>query len=289
MFILDTVYNEIREQLGSFEPERGGALYGIRCYPCVTHFEYDHAAETTGASYIPSVQLIGNVQRVESETGLEFKGIIHSHPTGLTRPSGQDEWAASKFFEINPHRSSIAMPIVQVLVAGAAMPARFLHWYRVERSRSNVGHVRPRTPGRTPAPSGREQVAVIVIPDAYHVIPLDEHVRWLTQHLLETTGRRFDIARTPQLLQMHGADLFGLVATADDGAELMYFASMAYPVAAPLILHRNGPDTRSLRFEWDGTTDVVPSLEQVANALKGEWEASSPGTVTNRTLNKLFY
>ena len=281
MLIVDTVYEQIRDQLARFEPERGGALYGVRGYPCVTHFEYDPAAVTTGASYLPSVQLIGNVQRVESKTGLEFKGIIHSHPAGIARPSGQDEWAASKFFELNPHHSWMAMPIVQELGTDRSHPERFLHWYRVERSRAKPG--RPtRARGRPFGVAETQPVAVMVVADDFHVIPLREHVHWLAQRLSHGSSRRFDIGPALQLLQLQGADLVGMVSTADDGTEFMYFASMAYPVAAPLVLHRSGLNTQSLRFDWDGTTDALQSLEQMACALESEWEKSHSTVGLNR-------
>ncbi len=80
MILTDLVYQEIREHLALHRPERGGALYGPKNYPVVTHFEYDFDAETSAVSYVPSTRLIKNVSIVEHETGLQLKGIIHSHP-----------------------------------------------------------------------------------------------------------------------------------------------------------------------------------------------------------------
>ena len=73
MVITDLVYGEIRSELASQAPERGGALYGSKGYPFVTHFEFDPEGETSSVSYVPSSRLIANVPKVEAETGLQFE------------------------------------------------------------------------------------------------------------------------------------------------------------------------------------------------------------------------
>lgn len=87
MIVTDLVYQQIREHLARHQPERGGALYGPKDYPIVTHFEYDFDARTTEVSYVPSPRLIANAPRVEKASGLRFKGIVHSHPRGMIQTS----------------------------------------------------------------------------------------------------------------------------------------------------------------------------------------------------------
>ena len=128
------VLEDIKRDIAAHRPERGGALYGIKNIPLITHFEYDDAGKTSYASYVPSTQLIANVQRVERETGLQFKGIVHSHPRGLNHPSGGDEKTVQSFFRLNPHYSVIALPIVQEIHPRQDPDSsECVHWYRVER------------------------------------------------------------------------------------------------------------------------------------------------------------
>lgn len=155
MVITDIVYAEIHDSIAAHPAERGGALYGPRNYPLVTHFEYDEAGRTSSVSYVPSSRLIANVPRIERETGLQFKGIIHSHPRGLTRPSQGDEQTVGSFFRLNPHLSQMALPIVQPVSPSPGRTAtdggRFLHWYRAERAGTDTAHA----PAPAPASAAR--------------------------------------------------------------------------------------------------------------------------------------
>lgn len=272
MLIVDAVYDQIHSELASFRPERGGALYGLRGYPCITHFEYDEDARTTQASYLPSSRLIGNVRRVEAETGLEFKGIIHSHPDGFARPSIQDERAAATFFRLNPHHAQMAMPIVQSVKARQNAQEEFLYWFRVERTKAS----RPATRALSSSSSSAQRVAeddgVIVLREEYHILPLYRHFKYLVRTLEEAVGQQFNISKNHQPLQMSGATLIGLVATDARGDELMYFISMAYPVAAPLILYRKNSETASLNCPWDGTTETEPLISEIARRLAVIWK-----------------
>ena len=274
VLIVDCVYEEIKQHLGRWTPERGGALYGLRGHPCITHFEYDDVAETTAGSYVPSARLVASVQRVEAETGLEFKGIVHSHPRGFVRPSGQDERAVAKFFELNPHFSQMALPIVQEVSDDEGQAeAPFLHWYRAERARSRPSPVSGVWQTRGPV---SERLGVHVTAEDFHVLQVHGHARLIGMSLSGFGGEGSEpvLSGKVQHIQLMGADLVGLVCSTG-GREFMFFVSLAYPVASPLVLYEVDGSTRSLKVAWDGTADPIDQLGQIARALMSAWPSQN--------------
>ncbi len=251
MIITDLADADIRSRIAAHAPERGGALYGPRGYPLVSHFEFDAEGATTAVSYVPSARLIGNVARVERETGLQFKGIVHSHPAGLTRPSAGDERTVASFFRLNPHISSMALPIVQTLRADGT--GAFLHWYRAERA--SVPDVR-------------------IVAEEHHVIPVWAHLSGILERL-RLKGLALAAQRTLQTLKIRNAELLGLVAASGAGHELMFFASIDYPVVPPVLLYRCQGQTAQLRFHWQGLADVEPALDEIAEGLAAAWRPAS--------------
>jgi proteasome lid subunit RPN8/RPN11 len=291
MVITDMVYAEIRVRIAEHPPERGGALYGPRHYPFVTHFEPDPDGLTSEVSYVPSTRLIENVPRVERETGLQFKGIVHSHPRGLTRPSGGDEQTVGSFFRLNPHFSQMALPIVQPLPPvqpGERGEGReFLHWYRAERAGPAPSAVLPAAPsvrayaglGRFGAPAAQPAgaPAVRVLAEDLHVLPLRAHVERVMA-LLAAQGLKLALDPAVQPLKVHNAELVGLVARGTDPAataggrsiapcELLFFVSIDYPIVPPVVLREADGETTQLRFHWDGLGELEPGLAAVAQAF----------------------
>lgn len=108
----DQVLDEIGKGIASFEAERGGALLGIPNSNLITDFIEDPSANVTSVSYFPSKELTLKVNNKELHHGLEFKGIIHSHPGNFNIPSGQDENAFALGLLINPRLSGFIAPIV---------------------------------------------------------------------------------------------------------------------------------------------------------------------------------
>lgn len=90
LIFTDLALAEVNAFIGSRQPECGGALLGIPDSNLITKFIPDPNATVSGASYFPSNELTGEVQELEKRTGVEFKGVVHSHPGGLDHPSGQD-------------------------------------------------------------------------------------------------------------------------------------------------------------------------------------------------------
>lgn len=286
MVITDIVYAKIHDSIAAHPAERGGALYGPRHYPFVTHFEFDEEGKTSYVSYVPSSRLIENVARIERETGLQFKGIIHSHPQGVTRPSDGDEQTVVSFFRLNPHLSQMALPIVQPLSSSPGCTAsdggRFLHWYRAERAGADmlpapgarsaallmggyaqIGLLRTRT---APIPVVS---SVRIVDEDFHVLPLREHMDGLVAEL-----RRLGIPlkQDPALqpLKVRNTELIGLSASESASAsprELYFFVSIDYPVVPPVVLRAAGGQTTQLTFGWDGFGDLARSLSEVARAF----------------------
>src|SRR4051812_22763268 len=112
LFVLDRPLREISAHIATHEPERGGALLGSIGKLVVTRFISDPEAETSGSTYRPSRELNRQVKEVEATEGLEFKGIVHSHPGRLDRPSGQDERELRIGLDLNPHLATYLLPIV---------------------------------------------------------------------------------------------------------------------------------------------------------------------------------
>jgi proteasome lid subunit RPN8/RPN11 len=286
MVITDIVYSEIREKIACHAPERGGALYGPRSYPFVTHFEFDADGLTSSVSYVPSTRLIENVPRVERETGLQFKGVVHSHPRGMTRPSAGDEQTVGSFFRSNPHFSQFTLPIVQPLPPlsqpGAQDNRNFLHWYCAERAGPSAT---PTAATLQPSHwlsahsgsgfsgaggmSGASAPAVLIRDEELHVLPVRDHVQQLLARIA-CAGVRLAVDPALQPLKVHNAELVGLVAREVDvnaPRELYYFVSIDYPIVPPVVLHGFDSSTTQLRFHWDGLGSVDESIASVAQAF----------------------
>lgn len=272
MVITDLVYEQIRAYIASHAPERGGALYGPRAFPLVSHFEFDPEGLTSSVSYVPSGRLIANVPRVERETGLQFKGIVHSHPDGLTRPSAGDEQTVGSFFRMNPHFAAMALPIVQRQRGDGP----FMRWYRAERREEP-----PTRPLRLPfgqvAAASAGSAGVEVLAEDFHVLPISGHVSRVLG-LLRERGIALGADGVLQSLKLQNAELVGLVASSPEGHEFMYFVSIDYPVVPPVVLCQVGGSTEQLRFVWDGLGDADGCLRTIAETLAERWRgAAAPG------------
>lgn len=269
MIITDIVHEEIWQQIAVHRHERGGALFGPRGYPVITHFEYDAAAETTPASYVPSLHLIESVARIETERGLQFKGIVHSHPPGYVRPSPGDELAVESFFEKNPQFSSMALPIVQTQMPGVGMKRpEFIRWYRVElRKRAQSRFV---VPWRAQAEVG----SLAVIDDEVQVIPVWEHVSSIVD-TLANAGIHLRAEKRLSYVRIQNCQLIGVVAKSAMGHEFIYLVSFDYPVVAPIILYQRRGATLNLCTSWNGLEKVSESLSEICTSLTDAWVAKN--------------
>lgn len=250
--ILDTVIRQVQNEVAAHEPERGGALLGPRGRDVVSLFVPDPAARVTAVSYIPSRRLISTVTEFEREAGLEFKGILHSHPSSLDRPSGQDNAEVAKGLGLNPHLALYLCPIVthrevargtdhETAVAGGK-----ISWHAARRTRSNGVRVQ-----RMPVT----------------VIPLDADA--------ERVAHRYG-ASTPVPaveLNVEGVDLVGRRIVLP-GLEVLVLFSESHPAVAPVVLATpEGGSTRQLHLEW---SLAVPAEERLLRAMEAHLEGDGP-------------
>jgi proteasome lid subunit RPN8/RPN11 len=112
LFIYDSVLEQIKADIGDKAPERGGALLGEPCKPIITKFIFDSQAFTTSSTYSPSRKLNKSVQEAEEKEGLEYKGLIHSHPGEYDQPSSQDIAELATGLRLNKHMPFYLVPIV---------------------------------------------------------------------------------------------------------------------------------------------------------------------------------
>lgn len=110
--ILDEVLSAIACALTSRAPERGGLLFGPRGQKLVTLFVADEEAAHHYGTYTPSAEICRRSPEIERNHGLEYKGLIHSHPGSMDHPSGPDIDNARRALGTNPHLSYFMMPIV---------------------------------------------------------------------------------------------------------------------------------------------------------------------------------
>lgn len=115
LYIYDSVLEQIKEDIGDKTPERGGALLGEPGKQIVSKFIYDSHAFTTSSTYSPSRKLNELVQKMEEDDGLEYKGIIHSHPGDFDHPSSQDVAELSTGLMLNGHMPFYLVPIVTMM------------------------------------------------------------------------------------------------------------------------------------------------------------------------------
>ncbi len=96
--IVEAARNEIITKLSAAPPEDGLALFGLKTSDrIITHAIHDPDAEKTPVSFKPRAeahnQWLKRLNAVFAEVGvdgLDFKGIVHSHPPGINFPSYGD-------------------------------------------------------------------------------------------------------------------------------------------------------------------------------------------------------
>jgi hypothetical protein len=261
MIITDLVLLDIKRQIAIHKPELGGALFGPRDLFVVTHFEFDKEGQSSSVTYTPSLRLIGNIGKIELETGLKFKGIIHSHPEGFDRPSIGDKLAVQSFFRLNPHISVMALPIVQQLhspILGSEN--NFIHWFNAVRSLNSGNSTRINNTLSSNLPN------VDINKDELFVIPILKDICFLLNKLAENElSLKLDFKL--QHMKIHNSNLIGLVAKNNNKKEFMFFVGFDYPITAPIVLYQDQLNTRQLAFYWRGIDDKEKSLHNLANSL----------------------
>lgn len=110
--IPDFVVEKIISTVGSRPPESGGALLGLRHTKIITGFLFDINARTGNAVFHNSSELIEAINDAETTTPQQFMGILHSHPRGMSVPSGQDQFEIEVALKANPSMPVYYSPIL---------------------------------------------------------------------------------------------------------------------------------------------------------------------------------
>jgi proteasome lid subunit RPN8/RPN11 len=261
----DKVLAEIGAELAAHEPERGGALLGLPYSNVVCHFVRDPEAQTSGASYLPSRGLTDAVQAYERAFGLQFFGIVHSHPGGYDQPSSQDHNAFSNSLRVNTHLSAFVAPIVTLDRVAAKErlneislpPQGRLTLYTAYRAKQPAIHLTSRDRNAVLAESGdtwrseRSSSPVTVVPTDCSIMPIAEHTSALVDGLRRNS---VEVRMESGFLPINGS-VFQTETLQGDGFELILLFPPTYPVSSPSILFTatkavGSANTYEIKIDW---------------------------------------
>lgn len=246
LFVLDSVVGEIAHTIAAHPPERGGALLGFIGRPFVTRFIFDDEAHATAVTYQPSRALARRVKEVEAHEGLELKGIVHSHPSGMDYPSGQDQHELSVGLEINAHMPFYLAPIVTSRPDPQRLDGHEVHAGDGKISffaayRQTGGGVLLR---RMPVTEVPMQTDLLRICAAFE-----------SEHPPDIFATNFGVVRMPA----------GRVVL--EGLELLFLFSDLYPAVPPILLITpDGGDTEQVNLHWRIQT---PAEDRLLEAVRG--------------------
>ncbi|MEM8723243.1 MAG: ThiF family adenylyltransferase [Cyanobacteria bacterium P01_G01_bin.39] len=267
----------INKYIASHPSERGGALLGIVGKPIITDIIPDSQALTTGASYFPSLELTERVQQVEKRGLLEFKGVIHSHPGSLDRPSEADKIAFDEGLKINPHMKFFVAPIVTMhhnpknsnLLLDHELPLGNgkISFYVAYRSPQEV------TILKTPIIEkiSSEEVAKI-LPKQSPILNAALENAWMQlQKDLETICLSFGSDRDPKTFPTEieeGIPILAGRVILNGGLELLFLINEFYPGTPPNVLMTSSEgETEELQIPWsleiDKSKRLITSLREV--------------------------
>jgi len=252
VYVCDWVLRDIGAEIGAHAPERGGALLGPRERPVVARFVPDPEAETSSASYRPSRALDARVKELERAEDLELKGIVHSHPRALDRPSEQDARELAVGLRLNGHMPCYLAPIV----TSPATPD--LQAHELSLGDAKVSFF---------AGYRRRAGAALVRPLPVHVVPVLRD--------LEVVAAELGAAPPEVFLSDLGAGALpaGRLRL-EGGVELLLVASELYPALPPVVLVTPaGGATEQLPVVWPMDT---PAPERLVQAVRSAFAPPGP-------------
>ncbi len=250
MYVCDWVLRDIGAEIGAHAPERGGALLGPRGRPVVARFVPDPEAETSSASYRPSRALDARVKELERAEDLELKGIVHSHPRALDRPSEQDARELTVGLRLNGHMPCYLAPIVTSPTTPELQP------HELSLGEAKVSFF---------AGYRRRAGAALVRPLPVHVVPLLRD--------LEVAAAELGAAPPEVFLSDLGAGALPAGRLRPEGVELLIVASELYPALPPVLLVTAGGATEQLAVVWRVDT---PAPERLLEAVRSAFEPPGP-------------
>ncbi|TVR16496.1 MAG: hypothetical protein EA401_01260 [Planctomycetota bacterium] len=232
----DTVLKDIDQYILCHQPERGGALLGPRGQAVVSHFVPDPQAATTTVSYVPSAALGVAVRQLETQEAVEYKGIIHSHPSSLAQPSGPDLVEFGEQLRVNPHLGWFIAPIA---VHGPGNPQAA---HEIIRDQGRIAVYAARRPHpHEPGPVGLRRLRSGIIPSVFLV-------RALSQTLCGTVVGPRDTQRSAEHAQAWHIAL-------RDGRQVLVLIGPEVPDHAgpQVVLLESSHEHRHLDLPWPST------------------------------------
>lgn len=110
-------------------PEQGGIL-GMKD-GVISAFVLDNSEQKTeSAEYSPNTQFLNRQIEKWADEGIEFCGILHSHPSGQTTLSGSDMEYIKELYHVNPWLEKTYFPLI---IDGCDMIV-----YAVEKSNGQI-------------------------------------------------------------------------------------------------------------------------------------------------------
>lgn len=270
LYISTFVLQSIQTAIANHLPERGGALLGLVGQPIITDFLLDDQALTSGASYLPSPRLTERVQQLEASSGLEFKGVIHSHPGGYDRPSSPDEIAMLEGLNLNPHMPYFVAPIVtmqppleQLRSHELALEQGKISFYvgnRSHRSRVRVEPVTVREISESDIAQMLSNQPPVVQPTLNRRIRLRPDLERICQTY------RCNIPPEIFVTEIEGHNIPVGRIILEGGLELLFLFSHSYPVIPPVLwVTPPGGNTEEVQLHW---SLHIPESERLLTAVQ---------------------
>jgi hypothetical protein len=271
--ITTTVIDNIERDIAHYQPERGGALLGIPGKPIITHFILDSQGLTSGASYFPSPQLTQQVQQLELTQYLEFKGVIHSHPGGLDRPSYADEEAIQEGLNINPHLEFFVAPIVTLI-----QPRGYYdHELKLNNGKISfyVGY----------SQRNRVQIEQVKVQEISErdltylptIKPQTPSFPVAIKQELEEIRYYLRVSQTPEVFiaNLEGNQIPAGKITFKNGTELLFLFATTHPFHPPrLLLTLPEQDTQEINLPWSISTKpqdrLLTAIKAIENIIEGK-------------------
>lgn len=235
----DSALLKITEQVAAYPPERGGLLVGPPGVPVISDFLADQHANATGVTFQLSPECERRLHKFE-RAGYQLKGVLHSHPSGLPRPSGGDEGTFTNMLHRMPDVPYLVTPIVTHTPRSAQVhqislpPHGVMSVFTASQSRS--GHV-------------------VINPVAVKMLPVQEVLADL-----KAWGAR-TLSNTVNYLHLEGHQYAGLSITLPQGGSGTLLLPPGYPMSSPILL----ADGVHVPLLWDL---AVPEPRRLIHALQ---------------------
>lgn len=261
----DGVMTAIYKRLAAVAPERGGALLAVG--GLVHLLVEDDVGDYSGASWDISTELSETVGALEEAGHGTLAGTVHTHPAGVSDPSGTDVVTMREALEINPHLDAL---IIAVVTEGSPrtydMPVGEHHRMSVHLLRRS---------GSSESVLIRVRATMVpLIDDLSHAgLPVGSATDVSTwRHTGDPKANNDARPSLPKAVTVSGRIRLAVAVPADRAAAL--FMDPDYPIVGPLAVavdHDEGriPTLTALPSPWDPVSPAAPQLAGLARAAAG--------------------